>query len=94
MLTCRELTELVTDHLEGRLPLAQGMSVSLHLSSCRHCRAYLEQMKSLLKLLRKLPADPARPKDARLLRSFQRRRRVGYVIDNPCPALSRSGRPL
>ncbi len=73
MLRCKELTELVTDHLERQLPIALRMSVSLHLSSCRHCRAYFGQMKSLVRLLRLLPAepDPLEVSD-KLLLSFRR----------------------
>lgn len=80
MLRCKELTELVTEHLEGQLPIAQSVSVFLHLSSCQHCRAYLGQMKSLLKLLRQLPADPGPPRvGGQLLLAFRRGRRVGQA---------------
>ncbi len=77
MLRCKELTELVTDHLERQLSLGLRMSVSLHLSSCRHCRAYFGQMKSLVKLLRLLPAEPCPAEVSdKLLRSFRRRHRA------------------
>ncbi len=80
MLTCKELTELVTDYLEGQMPLAQSVSVTLHLSSCRHCRAYVGQMKSLVTLLRNLPADPGPQRvDDQLLLRFQRRPRMGEI---------------
>jgi predicted anti-sigma-YlaC factor YlaD len=80
MLRCKELTELVTDHLERQLSLALRMSVSLHLSSCRHCRAYYGQMKSLVKLLRLLPAEPGPPQVSdKLLLSFRRRHRARQV---------------
>ena len=72
MLRCRDLTELLTDYLEGELPPAQSASVSLHLSSCEHCRAYLGQMESVVKLLRQLPADPGAPRVSdQLLLSFR-----------------------
>jgi len=64
MLRCKEFTELVTDHLEGHLPLARSVRVSFHLGSCQHCRAYHGQMKSLVKLLRQLPIDRARRESA------------------------------
>ncbi len=80
MLRCKELTELVTDHLERQLSLALRMSVSLHLSSCRHCRAYYGQMKSLVKLLRLLPAEPGPSQVSdKLLLSFGRRHRARQV---------------
>ncbi len=80
MLRCKELTELVTDHLEGQMPLAEGVSVSLHLSSCQHCSAYLGQMKAVVRLLRQLPADPSPPRVGdQLLLSFRRTRRGGQL---------------
>lgn len=55
MLTCRQLTELVTDHLEGRLSLAQTVRFHMHLGMCRHCRAYLRQMKMTVRALGRAP---------------------------------------
>ncbi len=77
MLSCKELTELVTDYLEGELSLAESASVYFHLSSCRYCRTYLGQMKSVVKLLRQLPADPGPPEVSdELLLSFRRKHRA------------------
>jgi len=73
MLSCKALTELVTDHLERELSIGPRMSVSLHLSSCPDCRAYFGQMKWLVKLLRQMPAEPAPPKVSDKLLLFFRR---------------------
>jgi predicted anti-sigma-YlaC factor YlaD len=51
MLTCRELTELVTDYLERRLSLADRLRFEMHLGMCSHCRAYLRQMKQTIRTL-------------------------------------------
>jgi predicted anti-sigma-YlaC factor YlaD len=51
MLTCRELTELVTDYLERRLSLADRLRLEMHLGMCGHCRAYLRQMKQTIRTL-------------------------------------------
>lgn len=59
MLTCQEVTELVTDYLEGRQPLLQRMKFQLHLGMCRHCRAYLQQMRFTLAALKQLSSDAA-----------------------------------
>ena len=61
MLTCREITELVTDHLEGRLSLLQRLRFQLHLGMCRHCRAYLRQMKATIRALDRLAVEPVPP---------------------------------
>ena len=58
MLSCQQLTELCTDYLEGRLPFGQRLSFQLHLGMCRHCRAYLRQMRSTVATLGCLPAEP------------------------------------
>lgn len=61
MLTCRELVEIVTDYLEGRLSLRDWMRFQMHLGMCRHCRAYLRQMRHTLRVLGALPAEPLPP---------------------------------
>lgn len=58
MLTCKEVTEPVTDYLEGRLSIGQRVSFHMHLGMCRHCRAYLRQMKMTVRTLGHLPEEP------------------------------------
>jgi len=58
MLTCKEVTQLVTEYLEGRMPILQRASFQLHLGMCRHCRAYLRQMRTTIQTLGKLPPEP------------------------------------
>ncbi len=64
MLTCKELTELITDYLEGRMSLGQRLRFQLHLGMCRRCRIYLRQMKMTIQTLGKLPDEPI-PADVR-----------------------------
>jgi predicted anti-sigma-YlaC factor YlaD len=61
MITCQQLTELVTDYLERRLPLLDRMRFQLHLGMCRHCRAYLHQMRKTVETLGHVPPDPIEP---------------------------------
>jgi predicted anti-sigma-YlaC factor YlaD len=61
MLTCRDLTELVTNYLERRLSWRERLQVELHLGMCRDCRAYLHQMRETIRTLHELPPDPVRP---------------------------------
>jgi len=72
MLTCREMTELMTDYLEGRLTFGDRLRFQLHLGTCRHCRAYLKQMRHGIQTLGRLPDQPI-PKEleAELLRRFR-----------------------
>lgn len=57
VLTCQELTELVTDYLDGRLSLWDRVRFELHLAVCRHCRAYLQQMRQTIQTLGALPRE-------------------------------------
>jgi len=58
MMTCAQLTELVTDYVEERLPLRQRLVFQLHLGMCRHCRTYLRQVRQTVRLTGHLPAEP------------------------------------
>ena len=58
MLSCKQMTELVTDYLEGRMGLADRMRFQMHLGMCKHCRAYLRQMKVTIEALGQLPGEP------------------------------------
>ena len=72
MLTCRQMTELVTDHLEGRLALGDRLRFQLHLGMCTYCRAYLRQMRQTIAALGRLPDDPMPAKiEDELLRRFR-----------------------
>lgn len=62
MLTCKELTEWATDYLEEDLPWSQRLRVRMHLWMCRNCRRYLDQMRTVISLLGRLPTEPAPPK--------------------------------
>jgi predicted anti-sigma-YlaC factor YlaD len=61
MLTCKELTELITNYLEGRQSFFERMRFELHLGMCRHCRAYLRQMKDTIETLGALPEEAIPP---------------------------------
>ena len=72
MISCREMTELITSYLEGRLSFGQWLSFQMHLGMCRHCRAYLQQMRMTVRLTGQIGAEPM-PADveAELLRRFR-----------------------
>ena len=76
MLTCKELTELVTDYLEGRQSFLQRMRFEAHLGMCRHCRAYLRQMRDTIQTLGHMPEEPiSREMRDQLLDHFRARKR-------------------
>jgi anti-sigma factor RsiW len=60
-LPCQEMVELVTDYLESALPAAGRRSFEHHLALCRHCTAYLAQMRETIRLTGRLTADDLTP---------------------------------
>ena len=58
MLTCQELTELVTDYAEGHLSLWDRMRFRMHLGMCKHCRAYVHDRKMTVQTVGKLEPEP------------------------------------
>ena len=51
-LTCRELVELVTDYLEDSLTAHERARFDAHLAECDACRAYVDQMRTTVRLTR------------------------------------------
>lgn len=71
-LSCQEVSNLVTDYLDGALPLSQRIRFHLHLGLCFACRNFLKQMKYTVSALQQLPSDPIPPHvKAELLRRFK-----------------------
>jgi len=64
MLSCQEVTELVTDYLEERLSFTQRARFQLHVAMCKNCRRYHRQMRLTIRTLGKLP-EQAIPADVR-----------------------------
>jgi len=72
-MTCKELTELITDYLEERLSPVDRIRFDQHLSVCTGCVAYLEQMRATLKALSSKPALKIPPAiQSNLLAAFRR----------------------
>jgi anti-sigma factor RsiW len=71
-LTCQELVELVTDYFEDALSARDRARFERHIAGCPHCTTYLEQMRTTIRVLGRLPTETVSP-DARdeLLHAFQ-----------------------
>jgi predicted anti-sigma-YlaC factor YlaD len=57
MMDCNELVELNTDYLEGTLAVPDHARLDEHLAICDGCTAYLDQMRTTLNMLGKIPSD-------------------------------------
>ena len=49
-LDCKEIVELMTDYIEGKLSEGERLRFEDHLSTCKGCTAYLEQMRQTIRL--------------------------------------------
>lgn len=49
-LTCHAVVELITDYLEDALPPEDRHRVEEHLAECDGCTAYVEQMRTTIRL--------------------------------------------
>jgi predicted anti-sigma-YlaC factor YlaD len=55
--TCRELVELVDDHLEGVLDDAVRAGLEAHLAECEDCTEYVRQVERTIQLAGRLRTD-------------------------------------
>jgi len=68
MLTCKEVSKLVSESLDKDLPFRQRMAVQVHLMMCSMCRTYQKQTLQLRDAMRTCARrEPSEPlsKDAR-----------------------------
>ena len=50
-MNCKELVELVTDYLEGKLGAVETTRFEKHLATCDGCTGYLEQMRRTIRII-------------------------------------------
>ncbi|KYF75964.1 hypothetical protein BE17_33905 [Sorangium cellulosum] len=75
VVTCCQLTEMITDRREGALSAEQEEGCAGHLSWCERCRTYLRQMDMTIDALRGIPGEPLHDEvRAALFAQFQRRK--------------------
>ena len=57
-MTCQELTEVLTDYLEGAMAAEDVARLEAHLALCEGCVTYVEQMRRTIRTVHALhPAD-------------------------------------
>ena len=71
-LACVEVVELVTDYLEGTMPVRRRRLLEQHLTACDGCTAYVEQMRRTIATTGRLRAEDIPPElEERLLVAFE-----------------------
>jgi anti-sigma factor RsiW len=58
VLKCRDFAELVTQYLDGALPLGTRFAAWLHLRLCGACRRYVQQVRRTIRFLGGGPPPP------------------------------------
>ena len=53
-ITCQELTEVLTDYLEGAMLAAERLRLEAHLALCEGCAIYVRQMRQTIETVREL----------------------------------------
>ena len=76
-LTCKEFVEVLTDYLEDALDPAERADIERHIVICRGCSNYIEQMRSTIDLLSRMPRDDADSAHSEKLLALFRSRREG-----------------
>lgn len=83
MMSCKEVTDQVTDYLDGRVPHGKKIGMWLHLMMCVRCRTYVQQMRQVIVLAGELggeaAAEPPPAMRESLLAEFRRRNAEGPV---------------
>jgi len=75
-LGCREVVEILGDYLEGAMAPDDRLRLEEHLAECDGCTAYLEQLRTTIRLSGRLPEEAVPPETmAPLLEAFRAWRR-------------------
>jgi anti-sigma factor RsiW len=56
-LVCIEFVEIVTDYLDGALPVRERERFERHFDACPHCALYLAQLRETIELTGRLTVD-------------------------------------
>jgi anti-sigma factor RsiW len=56
-ISCQDLVELITEYLEDALDASTRARLEAHLEGCAGCTAYLNQMRTTVRLLRAVRPD-------------------------------------
>jgi len=66
-ISCREITELLIDYVEGDLPETRMITMQQHICGCVPCAYYLETYHATIEATHALPDEPLPPEfEARL----------------------------
>ena len=87
MLNCRQVTRLVSQAMDAKLPWHQRLAIHIHLLYCIWCRRYAAQIQFLRKATRELAggANPAEPEKLSSEAREQIRQRLAQALNEHRP---------
>lgn len=72
MMDCREISQMVSEAMDRKLPLYQRMGIQVHVLMCRYCYRFQKQLLFLRKVIRldndaveEVSSDGHMPREAR-----------------------------
>lgn len=68
-LTCKELVTLISEYFEGALPAELRSRFDQHIAHCGNCAAYLEQLRTTIRLVGTLRERDIEPQARQALMS-------------------------
>jgi hypothetical protein len=84
MLSCKDVTRLVSESMDRSLPLGKRIGVRLHLLICEFCARYERQLLLIRETVRHLAATVEAPGESfGETLSEEARERIGKLIKNP-----------
>lgn len=54
MLSCKDISNLASDHIDKKLPPLMKMKVKMHLFMCAKCREFVKQLQATVDVLKNL----------------------------------------
>lgn len=61
MLSCRDITRLISESMDRTLPVGKRLGVRLHLILCRFCARYERQLLLIRDTVRRIAGEEAEP---------------------------------
>ena len=84
MLSCKDVTRLISESMDTSLPLGERIGVRIHLLICRFCARYKRQLLLIRETLRRLVAAEDRSEGpAGETLSEEARERIKRALRNP-----------
>lgn len=84
MLSCRDVTQLISESMDTSLPIGKRIGVRVHLLMCKFCARYERQLLLIREMLRRLVPEGGKdggPAEETL--SVEARERIKKSLRNP-----------